>query len=102
MFPHDPFPAMVCPAPEAYGLKRFLDRGGFGTGVVHAAVPFSGEDFALFLDELPGTYTYLGVQSPGADVTTSYPHFPTFDPDEASIAFGVRAMSGWLAERAGC
>lgn len=102
VFPQDPFPAMVCPAPEAYGLKRFLDRSGFGTGVVHAPIPFSGEDFALFLDELPGTYTYLGVRSPGADVTTSYPHFPTFDPDEAAIGHGVRAMSAWLSERTAC
>ncbi|MFB9658330.1 M20 family metallopeptidase [Glycomyces mayteni] len=101
-FPADPFPAMVLPAPEAYGLKRFLDRRDVETAVVHAAIPFSGEDFALFLDEIPGTYTYLGVRSPGADIATSYPHFPTFDPDEASIAHGVRAMSAWLAERTSC
>nr|WP_232822871.1 M20/M25/M40 family metallo-hydrolase [Glycomyces dulcitolivorans] len=102
VFPNDPFPAMVCPAPEANELKRFLRRGGVETEVVRAAVPFSGEDFALFLDEIPGTYTYLGVRSPGADVTTGYPHFPTFAPDEAAIGHGVRAMSKWLVERAGC
>jgi metal-dependent amidase/aminoacylase/carboxypeptidase family protein len=68
---------------------------------LHAAVPFSGEDFALFLDQLPGTYSFLGVRAPGAPVETSYPHFGAFDPDERAIGHGVRAMAGWLSERTG-
>ncbi|WP_251063718.1 MULTISPECIES: hypothetical protein [unclassified Streptomyces] len=43
-----------------------------GAGVSFPAEPFSGEDFALYLDRVPGTYTFLGV----------------------------RAMAGWIAERA--
>jgi len=103
-FPDDPFPAMVCPEPEANALKRHLQRtiGGEAVAVMHAALPFSGEDFALFLDEIPGTYTYLGVRAPGADITTSFPHFGAFEPDERAIGHGVRAMAGWLAVRAGC
>ncbi|MBT2207934.1 MULTISPECIES: M20 family metallopeptidase [Actinomadura] len=100
-FSADPFPAMVCPEKDALALNRHL-RGTFGPGAtteLHAAFPFNGEDFALFLDRMPGTFTFLGVRRPGADITTCYPHFGGFDPDLRAIGVGVRAMSGWLAER---
>ncbi|MFD7499711.1 M20 family metallopeptidase [Streptomyces sp. NPDC059850] len=101
-FPAAPFPAMVCPEPDGRRLARHLRRS-VGRGAVaelHAAFPpFSGEDFALYLDRVPGTYTFLGVRTPGAPLTTAYPHFPDFAPDERAIGLGVRAMAGWLAER---
>lgn len=97
----EPFPAMVCPEREGRALKRHL-RHAMETevSVMQCPVPFSGEDFGLFLDRMPGTFTYLGVRSPGAEVVTSYPHFGTFVPDERAIGHGVRGMAGWLAERA--
>jgi metal-dependent amidase/aminoacylase/carboxypeptidase family protein len=92
---------MVCPEREGQELKRFLHRtvGRDRVRTMHAAVPFSGEDFALFLDRLPGTYTFLGVHAPGAAIDTSYPHFGSFTPDERAIGHGIRAMAGWLAGR---
>ncbi|WP_433730493.1 M20 metallopeptidase family protein [Actinoplanes sp. CA-051413] len=101
-FPKDPFPAMVCPPKEALALKRHLQHtaGRGRVGTAYAAIPFSGEDFALFLNRIPGTYTFLGVRSPGAAIETSYPHFGAFNPDERAIGHGVRAMAGWLAKRA--
>jgi amidohydrolase len=103
-FPKDPFPALIVPESLAYTQERHLRRamGPGSTAVLHAAIPFSGEDFALFLDRIPGTYAYLGVRSPGTDITTSYPHLHTFEPDESAIGLGVRAMAGWLAERGRC
>ncbi|GAA3730035.1 M20 family metallopeptidase [Plantactinospora mayteni] len=100
-FPNDPFPAMHCPEREGRALQRYLHRtvGRARVGTLHAPVPFNGEDFALFLDRLPGTYTFLGVRAPGTGIETSAPHFGTFDPDERAIGYGVRAMAGWLAER---
>lgn len=100
-FPNDPFPAMVTPQAEGQALKRYLRRtfGRDSTGTVRAAIPFSGEDFGLFLDQIPGSYTFLGVRRPGASIETSYPHFGAFDPDERAIGHGVRAMAGWLATR---
>ncbi|AXK34144.1 M20/M25/M40 family metallo-hydrolase [Streptomyces armeniacus] len=100
-FPADPFPALVCPEEDAGALARRL-RGTLGRDAVtrlHAAFPFNGEDFALFLDRVPGTYTFLGVRTSGAPVTTSYPHYPDFAPDERAIGLGVRGMAGWLAQR---
>jgi metal-dependent amidase/aminoacylase/carboxypeptidase family protein len=100
-FPHDPFPAMVSPEREGEALKRHLHQtvGRDRVRSVQAAVPFNGEDFALFLKRVPGTYTFLGVRAPGAAVETSYPHFGAFDPDERAIGHGVRAMAGWLTRR---
>jgi metal-dependent amidase/aminoacylase/carboxypeptidase family protein len=96
-FPDDPFPAMVCPERESLALKRYLGLDRVVT--LHAALPFKGEDFALFLDRIPGTYAFLGVRTPGAGIETSYPHLATFTPDERAIGHGVRAMAGWLARR---
>jgi metal-dependent amidase/aminoacylase/carboxypeptidase family protein len=102
LFPADPFPALITPRREGLALEHYL-RGTIGddrTRVIHAAIPFSGEDFGLFLDRIPGTYTFLGVRRPGAAIETSYPHFGAFDPDERAIGHGVRAMAGWLSARA--
>ena len=103
VFPGDPFPALVTPEKYALALRRHLLRttGPGRTGEVHAAVPYSGEDFSLFLKRIPGSYSFLGVRRPGAGIETSYPHYVTFDPDERAIGHGVRAMAGWLAARAG-
>ncbi|GAA2742051.1 amidohydrolase [Kitasatospora cinereorecta] len=101
VFPGEPFPALVCPAEDADALARHLRRviDPAAATVLHAAFPFNGEDFALFLDRLPGTYTFLGVRSPGAGITSAYPHFGDFHPDERAIGLGVRAMAGWLSAR---
>ncbi len=101
-FPNPPFPAMICPEREGHALGRYLDRtvGRHRVRRLHAAIPFNGEDFALFLDRIPGTFTFLGVRAPGATIESSYPHLGTFDPDERAIGHGVRAMAGWLAARA--
>jgi metal-dependent amidase/aminoacylase/carboxypeptidase family protein len=101
-FPAEPFPAMVCPERDGRVLARHLRRT-FGRDAVtelHAAFPpFSGEDFALYLNRIPGTFTFLGVRAPSASITRSYPHYPDFAPDERALGLGVRAMAGWIAER---
>lgn len=100
-FPADPFPAMVCPEHEGLALRRHLQHtiGRDRVLRMHAAIPFNGEDFALFLDRIPGTFTWLGVRAPGAPIETSAPHQDPFAPDERAIGHGVRAMAGWLAKR---
>jgi metal-dependent amidase/aminoacylase/carboxypeptidase family protein len=92
---------MVSPEREGLALERHLQRtiGHDRVGRLYAAIPFNGEDFALYLDQMPGTFTFLGVRAPGGTVESSYPHFGAFDPDERAIGHGVRAMAGWLATR---
>jgi metal-dependent amidase/aminoacylase/carboxypeptidase family protein len=103
VFPSAPFPALVTPEGDGHALQRYLRRtvGPDETEVMYGAIPYSGEDFALFLNRIPGTYSFLGVRRPGAGIETSYPHYVTFDPDERAIGHGVRAMAGWLSTRAG-
>jgi amidohydrolase len=101
-FPAEPFPAMVCSERDARLLAHHLRRTvgqDMVTELCAAFPPFSGEDFALFLNRIPGTYTFLGVRAPGTSITTSYPHYPGFSPDERAIGVGVRAMARWIAER---
>lgn len=102
-FPEAPFPGLATPERDARRLQQYLRRtvGPDRTGTLYASIPFNGEDFGLFLGRMPGTYSFLGVRTPGAGIMTSYPHVGTFDPDERAIGYGVRAMAGWLAERAG-
>ncbi|GAA3453820.1 M20/M25/M40 family metallo-hydrolase [Dactylosporangium matsuzakiense] len=95
----DPFPAMVVGEREGTAVERYLRRAARSVTRLHGSIPFNGEDFALFLKRLPGTYTFLGVRRPGSTIDTAYPHFGAFDPDERAIAHGVHAMAGWLAER---
>jgi metal-dependent amidase/aminoacylase/carboxypeptidase family protein len=100
-FPADPFPAMVVPEREGRAMARYLRRttGADRVATLHAAVPFNGEDYALFLGRIPGTYTFLGVRKPGFPINSAYPHMPAFSPDERAIGVGVRVMSDWLTTR---
>jgi metal-dependent amidase/aminoacylase/carboxypeptidase family protein len=66
--------------------------------VLRAPFPFNGEDFAYFLDRVPGAMFILGVANPAAGLS-GIVHTPTFAADERAIALGTRVMAGWLATR---
>ncbi|WP_157857389.1 hypothetical protein [Streptomyces yerevanensis] len=66
--------------------------------VLHAAFPFNGEDFALFLRDVPGAMFFLGVANPEADLNGT-PHARDFGADERALGIGVRAMAGFLFSR---
>jgi amidohydrolase len=50
-----------------------------------------GEDFAWYLDHVPGALARLGVHRPGAPHADL--HQPSFDIDERALAVGVRLMT---------
>jgi metal-dependent amidase/aminoacylase/carboxypeptidase family protein len=60
-----------------------------------AAVPtpqsLGGEDFAWYLDHVPGAMARLGVKPVGAERAPDL-HQPAFDVDEAAIGVGVRVL----------
>ena len=51
-----------------------------------------GEDFAWFLESIPGTLARLGTRTPGSAEDFDI-HQPTFDVDERAIGVGVRVMA---------
>ena len=50
-----------------------------------------GEDFAWYLESIPGAFARLGTRSP--DGVTYDIHQGTFDVDEQAISMGVRVMA---------
>ncbi|WP_433219596.1 M20 metallopeptidase family protein [Dactylosporangium sp. CS-047395] len=95
VFDGDPFPAMVCSAElSTLAAAHLLTVPGVSSiATMHAAFPFNGEDFGLFLAHAPGAMFFLGVGPAGV------PHAPTFTVDERAIPLGVRAMTSLLLDR---
>ncbi|MEV0591912.1 M20 family metallopeptidase [Nonomuraea cavernae] len=63
-----------------------------GTGsVVATQQSLGGEDFAWYLESIPGAFARLGTRSPGG--LTYDIHQGTFDVDEEAIGMGVRLMA---------
>ncbi|MEU6996934.1 M20 family metallopeptidase [Nonomuraea sp. NPDC046570] len=64
-----------------------------GTGsVVPTTQSLGGEDFAWYLESIPGAFARLGTRSPESGVQYDI-HQGTFDVDEAAIGQGVRLMA---------
>ncbi len=78
--------------PAATALLTAAVRTALGPG---AAVPtlqsMGGEDFAWYLDHVPGAMARLGVRPPGSERPVDL-HQPMFDVDEAAIGVGVRVL----------
>jgi amidohydrolase len=59
--------------------------------VVEAEISMGGEDFAFYLEQVPGAMIRLGTGTPGSDVKYDL-HQGNFDVDERCIGYGVRVM----------
>ncbi|HEY3504188.1 MAG TPA: amidohydrolase [Actinocatenispora sp.] len=57
--------------------------------VVEAPISMGGEDFAWYLEHVPGAMARLGVGRPGEQLDL---HQPNFDVDEAAVGHGVRVL----------
>src|SRR5579859_7945038 len=68
-----------------------LDVLGAGS-VVQSPQSLGGEDFAWYLETVPGALARLGTRVPGTAVSYDL-HQPTFDVDERAIGVGVRVMA---------
>jgi amidohydrolase len=59
--------------------------------VVEAEISMGGEDFAFYLEQVPGAMIRLGTGMPGMDGRIDI-HQSAFDVDERAIGYGVRVM----------
>jgi amidohydrolase len=59
--------------------------------VVEAEISMGGEDFAFYLEQVPGAMIRLGTGVPGSEIKHDL-HQADFDVDERCIGYGVRVM----------
>ena len=77
----------------------------FGPGRVRTdrALSLSGDNFADFIQEVPGAYAYLGTANPDLPGTLHPAHNGNFDIDEAALSLGAGAYAGyalwWLTHK---
>jgi hippurate hydrolase len=95
---HRGTPAVIN-TPEMVELARGAARAVLGDGgAVPLAMPnMGGEDFAHYLQRVPGAYVRIGGQAPGRE---GFPaHSSRFDFDETALGVGAAFMAE-LARRA--
>ena len=78
--------------PSATALMAAAVRSALGTGsAVPTAQSLGGEDFAWYLDHVPGSMARLGVKPPGQERPYDL-HQGSFDVDEAALPVAVRVL----------
>ncbi len=78
---------------EAIGvLQRSVELAVGPDAVASTDQSLGGEDFAWYLEHVPGAMARLGVRAPGEDTAADL-HTPGFDPDEDAIAIGMTVLA---------
>lgn len=87
-FPGNDYPPTVNDA-HCWDLAQEAGRELLGAQGVHETVPvMGGEDFAYYMEQVPGCFVVLGVQNESQGATYSV-HHPKFKVDEDALPFGV-------------
>jgi amidohydrolase len=72
-------------------VEAAADRVLGSDAIVSAPQSLGGEDFAWYLESIPGALARLGTRTPGSGADFDI-HQPAFDVDERAIGVGVRLM----------
>jgi len=73
-------------------IAAAVDRVLGPDAITAAPQSLGGEDFAWYLESIPGSLFRLGTSAPGS-VDEFDIHQPMFDVDEEAIAVGVKVMT---------
>ena len=85
------YPPLINPGPATEAVVRALEVEFGRTSVVHVQRPHMGaEDFARYLERVPGTFLRLGVAVPGRPASL---HSATFAPDERAMVVGAATLA---------
>jgi amidohydrolase len=84
-------PPTVNEAVSAAMLSSATQRALGADAVAGTPQSLGGEDFAWFLESIPGALARLGVRTPGAPSLDI--HQATFDVDERAIGVGIRLLA---------
>jgi amidohydrolase len=86
-------PPTVNDAASIASLDHVVRTAVAGGAVRTTEQSLGGEDFAWYLDRVPGALARLGVRSPGSTVSMDL-HQSGFDVDERCISVGVQLLTG--------
>lgn len=64
---------------------------------VYSSLPFMGEDFAYYIQEIPGMMFWLGGSDDSKGIV-ALPNAPIFGVDERAILTGIKGMSNVLVQ----
>ncbi|WP_025719901.1 M20 metallopeptidase family protein [Paenibacillus polymyxa] len=83
------------------GVELTLEAGKIALGseriVVLDKPSLAGEDFALYVEKIPGAFAFLGIGDPSGNRT--YPlHHPQFDVNEAVLTSGSKLIVQWVQQ----
>lgn len=85
-------PPIVNPTRESNWARRAVERVlGEGSVVPFNITNMGGEDFAFYLERIPGCFLRIGAREPGSERTPA--HNPKFLAAEASIFVGAAALA---------
>src|SRR5215472_3555514 len=84
-------PPTVNEAMSTAMVEAAADRVLGSDAVVSAPQSLGGEDFAWYLESIPGALARLGTRTPGSGADFDI-HQPAFDVDERAIGVGVRLL----------
>ena len=86
-------PAVVNDAAVVREMLPILQTavGSDNVWVFRSPDPFAHEDFALYLEHVPGALLWLGIANPEKGIA-SLLHAPDFDVDETALVIGTRVM----------
>lgn len=92
----DPYAPVVYNDPDlTRQLLPTLEWAAGADQVVEVPATTGAEDFAFFLEEIPGVYFFLGVNEEGVSPEEAAPnHSPYFYVNEDALVVGVRALAG--------
>ncbi|MGH7551334.1 MAG: M20 metallopeptidase family protein, partial [Gemmatimonadota bacterium] len=93
---HPYAPPLVNDPDLAERLRPAMVRAVGAENVVDVAPVMGAEDFAHYVQEVPGFYWRLGVVAPGT--TSGALHTPTFRADDTAIPVGIRVMTNLVVE----
>lgn len=90
------YPALVNHAAETDVVRRAVTQRG-RYGLVEMEPIMGGEDFAYYLQKVPGCFFFVGAG--GGDGGSAYPHHhPLFDIDEDALGVGVEVLLATYAQ----
>lgn len=93
-------PPVVNDADLTAGVRRVLADTLGREAVVEADQSLGGDDFAWFLEDVPGCYMRLGARDPDSSAEPIDLHGAGFDVDERCIGVGVRVLTAVILDAA--